>query len=98
MGVAVSKNYFVTRWALSTGVREVAGKFTDCGKYFRSEGGGLFVSRSETFETEEGCRVRVLSMISAKLQALSRQVAKLEKLRASLEAGGALPMQKRAGT
>lgn len=91
------KKYFVTRWALSTGVREVQGEVTAYGD-IRGDGMYSPLSLAECFEQEVDARAKVLGMARAKVESLAKQTAKLEKLIAKFEAGGALPMQKkRAG-
>jgi hypothetical protein len=83
--------HYVTRWALSTGVRLVGGYYTDDGKYFKASG-GLFVRRSEAFEFELDAKGAVIRLIRRKLVSIEKTKKKLEALLASLEAGGPLPM------
>ena len=44
---------YVTRWALSTGIRKVEGEYTEDGDYFTGGTGfaRVFVSKREAFET-----------------------------------------------
>jgi hypothetical protein len=45
---------YVTRWALSTGIRTVRGQYTDDGKYFICP--SLFISAKEVFETLDAAK------------------------------------------
>ncbi len=65
---------YVTRWALSTGIKKVEGEYTDNGKYFHA--GGVFVSASEAFD----------DLDKAKAEAKKRAQAKAKRLLAQSQA------------
>jgi len=68
---------YVTRWALSTGIRKVAGKYDDRGEYFMGPD-HLFVKASEAFETVEEAQARAREMAKKKAVSLRKTLAKFE--------------------
>lgn len=72
---------YITRWALSSGIRKVEGHYTDDGKYFSSRAGtmgGVFVSSKEAFVTLEAAQAAAKEMALRKVASLKRQIAALE--------------------
>lgn len=70
---------YVTRWALSTGIRRIDGEYTDDGKYFTNKQGSahVFVSAREAHETIEAATACARMMASKKAKALRAQADKL---------------------
>jgi hypothetical protein len=71
---------YITRWALSSGIRVVDGNYTDDGKYFAANTGtfsAVFVSADEAFETIERAQAQARKMADHKINSLMKQVAVL---------------------
>ena len=64
---------YVTRWALSTGIRQVDGKYTDDGKYFFA--GAIFVTAAEAHESMAKAFAQARKMAAHKVESLRKQVA-----------------------
>lgn len=60
MRTGISVIRYVTRWALSTGIRTIRGEYTDDGRYFAAS--GIFVAAKEAFanldDAKNDARVR----------------------------------------
>ena len=71
---------YVTRWALSTGIRIVDGEYTEDGKYFHSRKnyGGIFVAAREASETLELAQEEARRMAVKKVASLKKQIKQWE--------------------
>ncbi len=72
---------YVTRWALSTGIRKVTGSYTK-DMYFTdgyfTDGRGIFVSAREAFETVELAQQEARRLADRRIASFKKQIAKLE--------------------
>ena len=68
MKTGIEEIRYVTRWALSTGIRTIRGEYTEDGRYFTAR--GIFVSAREAFE----------SLVDAKEDARQKAVKKGARL------------------
>ncbi len=70
---------YVTRWALSTGIREVEGEYTEDGKYFTSSKGyPIFVSSREAHISLAEAVFEAKRMAAKRAKNLRAQAEKLE--------------------
>jgi hypothetical protein len=67
---------YVTRWALTTGIRMVDGQYTADNKYFSKY--GMFVTSGEAFETEEEAIEQAKKMAKHKVELLKKQIKVFE--------------------
>jgi hypothetical protein len=67
---------YVTRWALSSGIRSVNGEYTEDGKY--SHGKWVFVYAKEAFESLEKAVAEAKRMAKQRAANLRKNAEKLE--------------------
>jgi len=99
--VTEKKQWWITRWALTTGVRSVVTSvitYNDEGslrEYVQlSTYGDLIRIGRDAFATEAEARARVVALIDAKLKSAEKQRIRLGEMRRQLANGGPLPMEK----
>ncbi len=67
---------YITRWALSKGIRYVEGRYVMPGDYF-SAGPGIFVRANEAFETLEEAKAKTREMAAKQVKSLLAKAKKL---------------------
>jgi len=66
---------YVTRWALTSGIREVSGEYTEDGRYFTAR--GLFVTADEAFDELSKAKSLAKQMARKKAASLRKTAEKL---------------------
>ncbi len=69
---------YVTRWALSTGIRQLDGEFTDNAKFFIAKSPVIWLRTGETWVTLDDAQVEARRMADKRIATLKRAIAKLE--------------------
>ena len=68
---------YVTRWALTSGIRKVDGEYTSGLRHFHDAGMGVFVNANETTETLRAAHAKAREMASREADRLEARMKSL---------------------